>query len=133
MKIVICGSMTFAQEMDTTRKNLQERGFDVFVSRNIKDFLKGAVSQEKKELKIALNVFRDYFNEIKNADAILVLNYEKKSIPNYIGANALIEMAFAHVLGKRIFLLNPCPTMDYSDEIEALQPTILNGNLSLIN
>lgn len=41
-------------------------------------------------------------------------------------------MAFAHVLNKKIFLLNPIPQINYSDEIEAMNPIILNHDLSKI-
>ncbi len=41
-------------------------------------------------------------------------------------------MAFAHVLGKKIFLLNSIPKMSYSDEIEAMKPIIINNNLEII-
>jgi len=30
-------------------------------------------------------------------------------------------------------LLNPIPKMNYSDEIEAMKPIILNGDLNLVN
>ena len=65
------------------------------------------------------------------SDAILVLNYDKKGIKNYIGGNTLMEIGFAHILNKKIFLLNPIPDIDfYKSEIEATKPIILNGNLS---
>jgi hypothetical protein len=76
-----------------------------------------------------LDVIRKYFHEIKEVDAILVLNYTKNGIENYVGGNSLIEMAFAHVLNKKIFLLNPIPKMNYSDEIESFFPVVLNGKI----
>ena len=130
MKLVICGSMSFAKEMKETQVLLEAQGHTVFVPRNLNDFLNGTPTREKKELKIQHDVFKDYFNEIRNSDGVLVLNYEKKGVPGYVGVNALIEMAFAYVQNKKIFLLNQIPEMDYSDEIEALTPTILNGDLS---
>jgi len=44
----------------------------------------------------------------------------------------LIEMAFAYVLNKKIFLLNPAPRMSYSDEIEAMKPIIINEDLNQV-
>lgn len=41
-------------------------------------------------------------------------------------------MAFAHVLDKKIFLLNPIPEIPYKDEIVAMQPIILDGDLAKI-
>ena len=42
---------------------------------------------------------------MQGADAVLVLNYDKKGIKNYIGGNTLMEIGFAHVLNQKIFLL----------------------------
>jgi predicted RNA-binding protein with PUA domain len=44
----------------------------------------------------------------------------------------LIEMAFACALDKKIYLLNPIPEMNYSDEIFAMKPIVLSGDLSKI-
>jgi predicted RNA-binding protein with PUA domain len=65
-------------------------------------------------------------------DAILILNLEKNGIKGYIGGNTFLEMGFAHVLNKKIFLLNPISEMGYEDEIVAMKPVILNGDLDKI-
>ena len=50
-----------------------------------------------------------HLNKIKRSDAILVANYDKKRVKNYIGANTFLEMASSYVLDKPIFLLNDIP------------------------
>ena len=72
---------------------------------------------------------RDY-NLIKECDCILVLNLDKKGVKNYIGGNTFLEIGFAHVLDKKIFLLNPIPEMGYTDEVKAVEPVVLNGDLA---
>lgn len=42
-------------------------------------------------------------------------------------------MGFAYVLKKKIFLLNPIPELSYSDEIKAMKPIVLDGDLKKIN
>jgi len=49
------------------------------------------------------------------------------------GSMTLLEMGFAHILNKKIFLLNDIPEMIYTDEIEAMQPIVLNGDLTKLN
>ena len=72
-------------------------------------------------------------NKIKKSDAILVLNYDKNEVKNYIGGNTLIEIGFAHYWKTKIFLLNPIPEIPYyKSEIEAVKPVIINGDLSKI-
>lgn len=83
--------------------------------------------------KIQYDVIRRYYEIIKNSDAIMVLNLDKNGIKNYIGGNTFLEIGFAYVLGKKIFLMNPIPEMGYKDEVMAMQPIILNGDLNKIN
>jgi predicted RNA-binding protein with PUA domain len=62
----------------------------------------------------------------------LVVNEDLNGIKGYIGGNSFLEMGFAHVLNKKIFLLNPISEMGYEDEIVAMKPVILNGDLDKI-
>ncbi|PIS41507.1 MAG: hypothetical protein COT25_02780 [Candidatus Kerfeldbacteria bacterium CG08_land_8_20_14_0_20_42_7] len=59
-----------------------------------------------------------------------MLNYSKKGVNDYIGGNALMEMGFAYVNNKKIFLLNDIPGMQYTDEIRAMHPIVLHGDLA---
>lgn len=137
MKIVVCGSMTFAKEMVETEKELVRRGYEVVLPKFTYDYTDMGASEivhrESAANKIKHGLIRYYFDEIKNGDAILVLNNERHGIPNYIGGNSLLEMGFAHVLNKKIFLLNPIPEMGYKDEIIAMQPIVLDGDLGKIS
>lgn len=83
-------------------------------------------------MKKKFDLIRWYYNSIFNSDAVLIVNLEKNRIKNYIGGNTLLEMGFAHVLNKRIFLLNDIPDISYRDEILAIQPIVINGDLNKI-
>lgn len=53
---------------------------------------------------------------------------------NYIGGNCLMEMGMAYVNKKKIFLLNDIPQdVPYLDEIIAMDPICLRGNLKSIS
>lgn len=142
MKIAICGSLDFTYEIDKLAKELREKNFEVKIPISSEKILKGEFSldeikQEKENGKfsdraIKYDSIRAYWDIINECDAILVANYDKKGIANYIGGNSFLEMGFAHVLKKKIFLLNAIPEMIYSDELRAMQPVILNGDLSAI-
>ncbi len=133
MRILISGSMTFAKEMIAAGAALSSSGHQVVLPKDAELYARGQVSTESSAKKVEEDLFHYYFREVEASDAILILNYTKKGIANYIGGNALIEMAFAHVLGKKIFVLNPLPELSYSDELKALQPqTILHGDLAKI-
>uniref|UniRef100_A0A7C4XVJ2 Uncharacterized protein n=1 Tax=candidate division WWE3 bacterium TaxID=2053526 RepID=A0A7C4XVJ2_UNCKA len=66
------------------------------------------------------------------SECILVVNHTKNNIENYIGGNTLLEMGFAFVNKKPIFLLNPIPELNYSPEIIGMKPAILNGDLTIL-
>ena len=94
--------------------------------------MKEETPSESIQNKVENNLIKHYFNEIKKNDALLIVNITKKGIKNYIGGNSFLEMGFAHVLDKKIFLLNDIPKIGYKDEIIAMNPIILNGDLSRV-
>ena len=136
MKIAICGSMTHSNNMIEIAKELSNLGHKTILPKFVDNYVKLSSPEEKHnesvKNKIKYNLIKRYFDEIKNTDAILVINKEKNSIKNYIGANTLIEMAFAHVLDKKIFLLNEIPELNCKEEIVAMSPVILNGDLTKV-
>ncbi len=134
MNIVICASMAFAKEMSEVGLKLRSSGNIVSLPPEIHGYLDpGSTIPDNAQEKLKLDIIKTYYNKIKECDAILVLNYEKKGVAGYIGANTLIEMAFAYALEKKIFLLHPIPVMDYADEIKAMKPLIISGDLSNIS
>ncbi|MBI4122209.1 MAG: hypothetical protein HY461_02670 [Parcubacteria group bacterium] len=135
MKIVICGSMQFAEKQIELRDQLAALGHEAFVSEFAAP-MTGKSDEEKERMKLHqklnLDAMRQHWNLMQGKDCILVANVDKHGIKNYIGGNTFLEIGFAHVLGQKIFLLNPIPDMPYTSEIEATKPIILNGDLSLI-
>jgi hypothetical protein len=134
MKLVLCGSMAFAKKMIQTKTDLIALNHEPNLNELIEGYVKQdvSVSEAIKENKIKYDIFKVYFEEIKNSDSILVINEEKKGVKGYIGGNAFLEMGFAYVLDKKIFLLNDIPDLPIKDEIIAMKPIVLNGDLSLI-
>ena len=134
MKIAICGSMSFAKEMLEVQVSLEELGHTAIAPVDAEKYANGESLIDDKWTKIKNDVIKEWYKVIKDSDAVLVVNQNKNNIENYVGGNALIEMAFAHILDKKKFLLNPIPEdMNYTDEIESFQPTVLNGDLNKIN
>ncbi|MEI7718695.1 MAG: hypothetical protein WCI72_02415 [archaeon] len=133
MKLLILGSMSFAPEMKSIGVKLKEKGIEVRLPEFTEEYVGCATREEMHqravENKLANNLYEVYHRLIEQTDAILIVNEKKKNIEGYVGANALIEMGFAKALNKRIYLLNPTPVMDYTDEIIATTPIVLNGNL----
>jgi predicted RNA-binding protein with PUA domain len=136
MKIVICGSMSASRQMVEIEKLLKEKGHEVVIPKNADKYVSGELkaenSHESIKHKIDHELIREYYLTIKDADAVVVANYDKKNINNYIGGNSFLEAGFAYVMNKKLYFMNNIPDMTYSDELYTLQPIILSGDLSLI-
>lgn len=137
MKIALCYSMQYAEKAKEMQDALAAFGHTAYVSSENHEYF-GKDDSEKEKIKLyhkyETNIMNEYFGVIANADAILVLNYNKHGITNYIGGNTLIEMGIAHYLGKKIFLMNPIPDIPYyTTEIVAMKPVIIDGDLGKIN
>ena len=136
MKIGIIGSMQFTEKMIETRDKLRELGHNVYLT-SLADPFVGKTDEEKEAIKIYQkenqDEIRDFWRLMQGGDAVLVLNFDKHGIKNYIGGNTLMEIGFAHVLNQRVFLLNPIPDIPYyKTEIEATKPIIIDGDLTKI-
>lgn len=136
MKIAICTSMVFTEKMLKIKKKLEKLGHKVFIS-GFADSYVGKKEEEIEKLKLhhkfAKDAIREFWEKIKKSNAVLVLNYDRKGIKNYIGGNTLMEIGFAHVLNKRIYLMNPIPEIEfYKSEIQAVKPIVINGDFSRI-
>lgn len=139
MKITILASSVFVKQMVEYRDKLIKLGHKVnlhehYVSQangGMKDLVSRMVV-EHANVKKEYDYMRYHYKEILDSDAVIVLNFDRKGIKNYIGGNVLIELGQAYVNNKKIFLLNPIPDMEYKDEIEALEPIIINDDLSKI-
>ena len=132
MKVAVCSSMSFAKEMVEIRDELESKGHQVTLPEGTEEFLEDPGREEDKWKKIEIDPFKEYFKVIGDSDGILVMNIDKKGIKGYVGSNTLIEIAFAHVQDKKIYLYNEIPEMNCKDEIFAMKPIILNKNLDLI-
>jgi hypothetical protein len=136
MRIGIIGSMQFTEKMLEVRDKLNELDHNAFVTDLHEAFI-GKTDEEKEIIKIDQknnkDAIREFWDAMQGADAVLVLNYDKHGVSNYIGGNTLMEIGFAHILNQKIFLLNDIPDIQfYKTEIEAVKPIIINGNLSKI-
>ncbi|MCK4355105.1 hypothetical protein KAW43_01995 [Candidatus Parcubacteria bacterium] len=143
MKITICSSAVFTKECYEIKKKLERKNHLVFIwspeigvngnTVSMEDFhamRKNNLTEDLLKLKKSL--IDEHIERIKNSDAVLVLNFDKNGIKNYIGGNTFLEIGFAYVLGKKIFLLNPIPDINYKEEIEAMSPVVLDSDLSKI-
>lgn len=136
MRIGVVSSMHHSEQMLDIMNRLRALGHDAFASSWLEEFIgkdDAAKEQIKLDQKFNRDAIRDFWRKMQTGDAILVLNFGRHGVPNYIGGNTLMEIGFAHVLDQKIFLWNQIPDIPYyRSEIEAVKPTIINGDLSRI-
>ena len=146
MKIVICGSIAFYDEMLKVKDELETLGHEVKLPpAEVKDKDGNSISvQEYYELRKSETsddswiwerkneAMKKHFGKIEWSEGVLILNYSKKGVENYIGGNTLLEMGVALHLGKKMFILNNIPDLSYKEEILAMKPIIVSGDLSKI-
>lgn len=129
--------MSASNEMLNIKKELLKKWYEVILPRNTKEYanklLTGETAHESTQNKINHDLLRANFETAKWADIMLIVNIKKNNIQNYIWGNSFLEMGFAHILHKPIFLLNEIPEISYKDEILAMQPKIIYGDLNKIN
>lgn len=140
-KIVICGSLIFTENFANLKNELKSLGFEVIIPLTSQKILSGELTfdfiknlKEKggfKEWVIKNDAIRKYYQEILKADLVLIANYEKNGIKNYIGGNSFLEIGFAHVNRKKIYLLNNFPnSQEISEDVEMMGAIPLYGDLS---
>jgi len=146
MNITICGSIAFYDKMLDIKKKLEQLDYQVKLPPfEVKDengnmiSVKEYYSKRKAEINNASWIWdrkeeamRLHFQKVEWCDAVLILNYDKNDIPNYIGVNTLLEMGLAFHLNKKLFLLNEIPEISYKEEILGMKPIIINNDLTKI-
>ncbi|MFA6514437.1 MAG: hypothetical protein WCT50_04105 [Patescibacteria group bacterium] len=146
MKITLCGSIAFYDEMLDVKRQLEVLGHEVKLPISevmdeegnvvpIKEYYerrKAETSEtgwiwDRKEAAI-----RAHFEKIEWSEAVLVLNYDKNGIANYIGGNTFLEIGLAFHLKEKIFLLNPIPEINYKEELLGMKLIVINSDLTKI-
>ncbi len=131
--ITICGSMVFFDEIKILEQELKSLGFKVFTPSEEWTGTDYSKLNRKEQSDMKQHFIDRHLEKIRNSDAILVANYTKGDIKDYIWANTFLEMAFAYALKKSTYVLNSIPEQPNTVEIEGLKPFILNGDLKAIN
>jgi len=138
MKITICGGIKFADKLVEIYNELEKLGHKPQMHEKMFLIAKGELDEvpdgiEHYEVKKRNDYIKWWHDLIVSGDAIVVGNFDKNGIKNYIGGNTLMEIGFAHVNGKKVFLYNPIPEeVSYADEIKAMVDVVLDGDLTKI-
>ncbi len=146
MKITLCGSIAFINQMAELQKQLETLGYEVKMppikftdalgkvwdANDYYAYKKTQPFNDPQFVESHHQRIRDHFDKVEWSDAILVANYDKNGVIGYIGPNTLMEMGLAFFLRKKIFLLNSIPQNAFMEEVIGLGAIETKGNLELI-
>lgn len=137
MKIMVCGSMTFARQMKEAKLALEKAGHAAIIPSDTEMCIANPqhIDDLDADLKhcVENKIMKNHFKMIEGADAVLVLNYPKNGVKGYIGTASLMEIALAYHFGKKIFLLNAPPNPGearWAHEVQIMQPKVLDGDFT---
>lgn len=135
MKIFIICSKRFYNQIPEIKEVLEQNGHVITLPNSYED---PGMEEKMRNLgdsqhsKWKSEMIRHSGEVMKNIDAVLVLNFEKNGIKNYLGGATFLEMYDAFRLNKKIFLYNDIPEGILRDEIIGFCPTLIDGDLGKV-
>ncbi len=133
MRVCVCGSMSCIDQIEDLADALRAAGHDVVTP--ARDALDGRWDDLPLDAQIATKrrLIDDHLAEIRNADVVLIANLTSSGVQGRVGANALVEAAFARAVDIPVVLLEPAGPQPCRLEILALQNGCLDSQLLTIN
>jgi len=133
MKIFIICSKHFYDRIEPIKEELESMGYVITLPNHYdKPYSEDKYRGTSEHANWKSELIAHSENVILGVDAVLVLNYSKNGVDNYIGGATFLEMYDAFRLGKKIYMINDIPSGMLSDEIIGFKPILINGDLSKI-
>jgi hypothetical protein len=132
MKIFLCASRANYDRVGPVRDELERRGHQVTLPNNFDDpGREDAIKSSETGTFVSWKseMLRLQASKVAANDAVLVLNFERDGHRNHLGGATFLEVFKAWELGKKIYLYNSVPESILRDELTAMSPTILDGDL----
>ncbi len=135
MKVFICCSKHHYWHISPIKEQLEKMWHTITLPNSYyeptkENNIRSIGPQEHANWKASM--IRLSIEKIWNIDAMLVVNMEKNGQTNYIGWATFLEVFKARELGKKIYFYNPLPVGILYDELCAIDPIVINGDISLL-
>ena len=127
--ICICGSMAFIDEMESIAIVLRKTGYAVATPVREELSTNWDSLSEAESLALKKNYIDGHLATIKQSDLVLLANYSKNDIAGYIGANSLMEAAFAYALGVPVAYLKPIGEQPCRLEALSISQTVIGEDV----
>jgi len=121
--------MAFIDAMESIAAVLRNAGYTVTTPVREESSLNWKSLSQSETITLKKSYIDGYLATIKQADLVLIANYSKNGISGYIGANTLMEAAFAYALGVQVAYLKPVGVQPCQLEALSISHSILGDNL----
>ena len=133
MKIFIICSKRFYDRIPPIKSELEAVGHTItlpnsYTDRSMEEKMRTQGAETHAKWKSEM--IKQSCTKVAEMDAVLVLNFEKEGMQNYIGGATFLEMYEAWKLGKSIYMYNDIPEGMLRDEISGFSPVLIHGDLS---
>ncbi|MDD3304687.1 MAG: hypothetical protein PHT75_00970 [Bacilli bacterium] len=133
MKIFIICSKAFYDRIPDIKQKLEENHHMVFLPNcydnpGMEAEMRNLGAEEHSKFKAKM--FKQSEKLTKDMDAVLVLNFNKNGVDNYIGGATFLEMYDAFRMNKKIYLYNSIPKGMLEDEIIGFNPILINTDIN---
>ncbi|MFH1972764.1 MAG: hypothetical protein ABIJ18_04785 [archaeon] len=135
MKIFICCSKHIYDRVLPIKEELEKNGHIITVPNSFDEPFKEEDMKKvgkSEHIEWKQNMMKLQEPKVRENDAVLILNMEKHGQQNYIGGATFLEIFKAFELGKKIYLYNEIPDNIFKDELTAINPLVINGDLNLV-
>lgn len=123
----ICGSMDFIDEMEAIANKLTASGWAVFTPQRAETGFRWEDLRVEERIQRKKVYIDAHLENIRRSTTVLIANYPKNGIDGYIGANSLMEAAFAYTLGVPVYFLFPIGIQGCQLEAESIAEGVWNG------
>jgi len=130
--VVLSGSMRFIERMREVGSALEARGHTVTLPAPTPAGIDPQRLHGDALVAFKADFVAEHLRAIRRADAVLVVNADAPEARGYVGASALVELAFAVALGKRAYVLHAVGEQPNRLEVLALRPMVLAGDVDAI-
>ncbi len=104
VRVVVCGSMSAIDQIEDLAASLRSLGHDVVTPTRDERDERWDTLPLSEQMAAKRGFIDAYLDEIRAADMVVLANFDQRGISGYVGANTLMEAAFARALDIPIFL-----------------------------
>lgn len=122
--------MSFMDEMEAMVPVLSEMGHAVSTPVREERDQRWEDLTRAEAVRLKAGYVGSYLEVIRQSELVLIANYDKSGVAGYVGANALVEAAFAFALGKPVAFLQAPGPQPCQLEALAMMRACLDGDLA---